>query len=204
MISQNEIEKAYPLKLDFKESFDVFNNDKLFEFCIHNKELRIERTAEGEITITIPIGGEGGNNEFTLSGLFFNWSKNNKDSGKFFGAGTGFLLKDGSMKSPDLAFVKMDHWQSITDKDKKKFLPLCPDFLVELRSETDRLAPLQKKMEEWVLNGTTLAWLIDPIEEKAYIYKSNKEVEIIKSFDEELSGEELLPGFKLCLKEFLL
>lgn len=192
----------FPIVLNFTENFDIYDNDKLFEFCSQNKMLRIERSAEGGMMVMIPIGGEGGFNEFTLAGLFFSWSKQHKELGKFFGAGTGFLLQDGSMRSPDLAFVSMEKWNSLHPDNKKKFLPLCPDFLVELRSETDRLSVLQDKMQIWIDNGCTLAWLIDPIEEKAYVYRQNAKVDRVEFFSEKLSGETVLPGFELELSEF--
>jgi Uma2 family endonuclease len=104
------------------------------------------------------------------------------------------------MRSPDVSFVEKEKWESLTLDEQKKFAPLCPDFVIELRSESDSLIQLKKKMTKWIANGCQLAWLIDPIEKKAYVYKPGKSILEIETFDEKLMGGSMLPGFELDLK----
>ncbi len=192
------IQETEPIVLDFQGIVDLRDDDKLFDLCIKNRETRIERTMEGEIILMLPVGGEGSSREGILTAYFVNWNKDKK-LGKVFSPTGGFVLPSGAMRSPDVSFIKMDRWKAIPLLKRKKFLPICPDFVVELRSESDSLKKLKDKMTEWMANGCRLAWLIDPLEEKAYIYKPNKEIEEISSFNEKLSGENVLPGFELDL-----
>ncbi|GMT49107.1 MAG: hypothetical protein IEMM0008_0646 [bacterium] len=194
------IQETQPIVLDFQGIADFQDNDKLFEFCIQNRETRIERTWEGKIILMLPVGGEGGVRESTLTYYVFHWNKKSK-LGKVLSPSGGFILPSGAMRSPDVSFIKMDRWKAIPLLKRKKFLPMCPDFVGELRSESDSLNKLKDKMEEWMDNGCRLAWLIDPLEEKAYIYRPNRVIEELSSFDEKLSGEDVLPNFELDLNE---
>ncbi|GMT49198.1 MAG: hypothetical protein IEMM0008_0737 [bacterium] len=193
-------QETEPIVLDFQGIADLKDDDKLFDFCLQNRELRIERTEEGKLIIMLPVGGEGSSREFGLSGLFYIWNKKHK-LGKVFSPTGGFILPSGAMRSPDVSFIKMDRWKAIPLLKRKKFLPICPDFIGELRSESDGLIKLKEKMTEWMANGCSLGWLIDPIEEKAYIYRPNRDIEEVASFSEKLSGEDVLPDFELDLKE---
>src|SRR5271169_3004340 len=186
--------------LDFSGVID-FTDDQLFKFCAVNRDLRIERTREGKLIIMAPMGGEGGNNESILIAELVNWNKK-YELGMTFSSATGYKLPNGAMLSPDASFITSEKWKFLTKEQRKKFLPLCPDFIAELRSESDSIKVLKAKMAEWMENGCRLAWLIDPLEEKAYIYRPNKEIEIVDTFDKKLSGEDLLPGFELDLSEF--
>lgn len=173
-------------------------DDELFAFCAANKELRIERDENGQLIIMSPAGGITGNLNFKLTGIFSQWVETHPDLGYGFDSATGFRLPDKSMRSPDVSWVKKEKWDALSLTEKEKFAPVCPDFVIELRSKSDSLQQLKLKMEKWVSNGCTLAWLIDPIEEKTYIYSGNT-VQEISGFASNISGTELLPGFELDL-----
>ncbi len=202
MVKENVqvLEEIEPLVLDFEGIIDFTDDDKLFDFCVQNRDLRIERTREGKLIIMLPVGGEGSKKEGLLTILIGSWNRENK-LGTVLSPSGGFIMPSGAMRSPDVSFVKIDRWKAVPLLKRKKFLPICPDFVVELRSESDHLKKLKDKMMEWMANGCLLAWLIDPLEEKAYIYRPNKEIEEIGSFNEKLSGEDVLPGFELDLSE---
>lgn len=196
---QTQLEESSQIVLDFSGIID-FTDNQLFEFCAKNRELQIERTKEEKLIVMAPVGGEGSEREFLLSGIFYLWNKKYK-LGKIFSPSGGFILNDKAMRSADVSFISNEKWKSLSKEQRKKFPPLCPDFVVELRSESDRLKDLKEKMEEWMANGCRLAWLIDPYEEKSYIYRPNKKIELIDSFDKKLSGEDVLPKFQLDLSE---
>lgn len=126
---------------------------------------------------------------------------NNPSSGYFtsFDSSAGFKLPDNAVLSADAAFVKRQRWENLTQQEKEKFAPLTPDFIIEVRSYSDSSSQLQSKMKDWVRNGCRLAWLIDPIEQKAYVYKPDGLNKTIESFSERLDGEDVLPGFELPL-----
>src|SRR5258708_3737499 len=175
-------------------------DDELFELCVANKELRIERDENSQLIIMSPAGGITGNINFKLTTIFGEWVEKNSHLGYGFDSATGFRLRDKSMRSPDVSFVKKEKWEALTLEDQEKFAPLCPDFVIELRSKSDSLAQLKNKMEKWISNGCGLGWLIDPIEKKSYIYRPIQVAQEVAGFDKKLSGENLLPGFELDLK----
>ena len=147
----------------------------------------------------------GGLNSYYISAInaaLFNWNLQQK-RGKVFESSAGFLLPDGSMRAPDVAFVAREKWQGLTRKQQAQFLPLCPDFVVELRSPTDRLATLHANMEAWIANGCRLAWLIDPQAGQVHLYRPGASVEVLSGFDRVLSGEGILEGFQLDLAVLL-
>lgn len=176
-------------------------SDKDFEeFCRENPDLKVEQNAKGEIIIMPPTGATTGNRNFSLIGRFYQWSSKNK-KGLAFDSSTLFVLPNSAKRSPDLSWVKIERWNVLTKEQQDKFPPLCPDFVVELRSKTDSLKTLQAKMREYIENGAQLGWLIDPTKRKVYVYRPNEEVEILNE-PEEISGELLLPKFTLKLKDF--
>lgn len=177
-------------------------DDELFAFCAANKELRIERDELGQLIIMSPAGGVTGNLNFRLTGIFFQWVEKSK-LGYGFDSATGFRLADKSMRSPDVSWIKKERWEALKVEDQEKFAPICPDFVIEIRSKSDSLSQLKSKMEKWVENGCKLAWLIDPIQQKSYVYKSNTAVEEVTDFDKTLHAEPLLPGFELNLNRLL-
>lgn len=182
---------------------DSLTDDELFRICTANKQLRIERDESGQLIIMSPTGSFTSNKNFILNGLFSQWVESHLDLGFGFDSSGGFILPDRSMRSPDAAWIKKKRWEALSLEAQEKFAPICPDFIVELRSKSDSLSQLKKKMEVWITNGCQLAWLIDPLENKAYIYKPNFPLKELSDFDTKLSGEDLLPGFELDLKRFV-
>ena len=173
--------------------------EQFFEFCQINRDLRIEQTAKGDLIIMPPTGGETGRRNFKLNIPFGIWEKQD-GSGVTFDSSTGFILPNGAKRSPDVSWVKRSRLARLTPAEKKKFLPLCPDFVVELRSASDSVKELQDKMQEYIDNGAQLGWLIDPENKRVYVYRPHSEVECLEN-PSTLSGEPVLPGFVLDLRE---
>jgi len=174
-------------------------NDQFFDFCQLNRDLRIERTTEGDLVIMTPAGGETSwrNSELIIAlGI---WARQD-GTGVVFDSSGGFVLPNGATRAPDAAWVKRSRLASLTPKEKKRFLPLCPDFAIELRSPTDRLKDVQDKMQEYIDNGLKLGWLIDPEEKQVYVYKPHNQVECLKN-PSEISGDPILSGFLLDLEQ---
>jgi Uma2 family endonuclease len=185
-----QLPKAIALQVSL-EQFEVL--------AVANRDLRLERTAAGELIVNPPTGGESGKRNLSISRQVGNWVEENQELGEAFDSSTGFILPNGAIRSPDASWVRRELWQALTPKQRKGFIPLCPDFVVELRSKSDRLSELQAKMREYMDNGTRLGWLIDPQNHKVEIYRFGKEVEVLVN-PSELSGEDVLPGFVLDLK----
>lgn len=176
-------------------------DNEFFEFCQLNRDLRIEMTRTGEVIIMSPVGGEGGIRNFRLTARFGAWAEAD-GTGVGFDSSTGFRLPNGAKRSPDLAWMRRERWEAVPKKQRKRFAPVCPDFVVELRSETDSLDALQDKMKEYLANGASLGWLIDPLEKKVHIYRPRAKVEILPR-PRRVSGEPLLKGFTLELTGIL-
>lgn len=173
--------------------------DEQFELLVAvNQELRLELTAEGELVIMSPTGGETGNRNFDLLGQLWFWNSQN-NLGKAFDSSTGFKLPNGAIRSPDASWIRMERWNTLTPDQRKKYLPLCPDFVVELVSETDDVEDTQAKMQEYLANGLLLGWLINPKAQQVIIYRPHQAPEILQS-PTSLSGEDVLPGFILNLQ----
>ena len=172
-------------------------DEQFFQLCQQNRELRFERTAKGEILIMPPTGGETGNRNIELAYQLQAWSRQN-NLGKAFDSSTGFKLPNGANRSPDAAWVRRERWEALTPQQRQKFLPLCPDFVVELRSPSDSLKETQEKMQEYIDNGARLGWLIDPQTRRVEIYRPNQDVEILEN-PATVPGEDVLPGFVLDL-----
>jgi Uma2 family endonuclease len=163
-----------------------------------NRDLRLELTGKGKLIIMPPTGGETGDRNFELDGQLWFWNRQNR-LGKAFDSSTGFRLPSGGTRSPDLAWIEMERWEVLTPAQRKKFLPLCPDFAVELVSETDEVEDVRQKMQEYLQNGLRLGWLINPKLRQVEIYRPNRDVEVLES-PTTLSGEDVLPGFVLDLE----
>ncbi|MDZ8025215.1 MAG: Uma2 family endonuclease [Nostoc sp. DedQUE01] len=175
-----------------------FTDEEFEQIIAVNKDLRLELTAHGELVIMPPTGGETGNRNFDLLGQLWFWnSKNNL--GKAFDSSTGFKLPNGATRSPDASWIRIERWNTLTPQQRKKFLPLCPDFAVELVSETDNLEDTQTKMQEYLANGLQLGWLINPKDKQVEIYRPNQVPEVLQS-PTSLSGEGVLSGFILNLQ----
>jgi Uma2 family endonuclease len=177
-------------------------DEQFFQLCIDNRDLRFERTASGGLIIMPPTGSETGNFNIDLSYQLQSWSRQNKHLGIAFDSSTGFKLPDGTDISPDGAWIRRDSWDALTAEEKKKFAPICPDFVVELRSTTDSLETLRAKMKVYVKNGARLGWLLDRKNRKVEISRQDSDVEILDS-PATLSGEDVLPGFVLDLSDIL-
>ncbi|MEL6442072.1 MAG: Uma2 family endonuclease [Cyanobacteria bacterium J06621_8] len=170
-------------------------DEQFYQLCLANQDLNLEMNAAGELIIVPPVGGESGNREAELITDLEIWNRQNQ-LGKVFSSSTIFVLPNGAKRSPDAAWVRLDRWERLTLEQRQKFPPLIPDFLIELRSPTDRLPRLQAKMEEYIDNGLSLGWLINPQDAKVEIYRSQQAVEVI-SMPTIISGENILPGFEL-------
>lgn len=163
-----------------------------------NPDLRMERTAQGEVLAMPPTGSEGGNYNAEVTTDLGIWNRKTR-LGKVFDSSTGFKLPNGATRAPDSAWVKQERWNALSPQQRKGFAPLCPDFVIELISETDEVEILQRKMQEYMKNGCSLGWLIDPKSQKVEIYRPNHDIEVLNN-PERLSGEGTLPGFILELK----
>jgi len=172
--------------------------EQFFQLCANNRDLRLERNAKGELIIMPPTGGETGNRNARLTQQLMNWTDQD-GTGIAFDSSTGFKLPNGANRSPDGAWIPLSRWQELTQKQKEKFIPLCPNFVIELRSPTDKLTDVQNKMQEYLDNGTELGWLINPQDQQVEIYRQNQGIEVLDQSDF-LSGEEVLPNFQLDLR----
>jgi Uma2 family endonuclease len=199
MTAQTAINKEIlPVKIQLHPVINM-TDKQFFAFCQLNQDVQIERNATGELMFMPPTGSEGEQRNFSLIGQLWVWTKQD-GTGVGFGSSGGFTLPNGAVRSPDAAWISKTRWEQIDLELRKKFAPICPDFVAELRSETDNLAILQEKMSEYINNGTNLGWLIDPQQQKVYIYRPNIDVEELDR-PLNLSGEKVLPGFILDLQD---
>ncbi|MEH2059795.1 MAG: Uma2 family endonuclease [Nostoc sp.] len=187
-----------PIVLQFQPAI-ALTDDQFYEFCQLNGDFRIERNAAGELVIMPPTGSETDERNFNLVGQLWVWTKQDA-TGVGFGSSGGFTLPNGAVRSPDAAWIKRDRWEAIPEELRKKFAPICPEFVIELRSQSDRLQILQDKMQEYIDNGTQLGWLIDRKQRRVFIYRPNIAVEVLDN-PKTLYGEPLLPGFVLDLSQ---
>lgn len=164
-----------------------------------NPDWNFEQTAEGELVVVSPTGGTSGSKNLSLSRQFGNWVEENLDLGEGFDSSTLFTLPSGAKRSPDAAWVSRERWDALTQKQQDGYPPLCPDFVVELRSPTDNLEEAQAKMREYIDNGCRLGWLINPCDRTVEIYRLGQPVVVLQS-PTSLSGEDVLPGFVLDLQ----
>jgi Uma2 family endonuclease len=174
------------------------SDDDLFDLCAANRGLHIERTSDGELIIMPPTGGETGRRNFNLIGQFYAWVQRD-GTGVGFDSSTGFLLPGGAERAPDIAWVRRSRWDALTADQRRKFPPVCPDFVIELRSPRDTLASQQAKLEEYLACGARLGWLIDPDEHRVHVYRPGRTVEV-QERPHELRGDPELPGLILDLR----
>jgi len=185
------------LILHFQPVIQLTEN-QFFHFCQINRELRIERTAEGDVEVMIPTGGETSWRNSKLNIDLGTWAEQD-GTGVVFDSSGGFILPNGATRSPDAAWVERSRLAILSSQQKKKFLPLCPDFVIELRSPSDSLKVLQNKMQEYLENGAQLGWLIDQNSKTVYVYRPGRDVECLDK-PSTLAGDPVLPGFVLHLK----
>jgi Uma2 family endonuclease len=174
------------------------SEENFAQLAAANRDVRLELTTNGDLIIMPPTGGETGERNLDLAGQLWLWNRQNR-LGKAFDSSTGFRLPNGAIRSPDVAWINLEKWESLTQEQRKKFLPLCPDFALELLSESDELKDTQLKMQEYLDNGLRLGWLIDPKTQTVEIYRLNQPIETLQS-RLSLSGEEVLPEFVLELQ----
>ncbi len=175
------------------------SDEELYQFSQINPDLRIERNAQGELIIMSPTGGETGERNAEITMQLRLWAKRD-GTGATFDSSTGFRLPDGSVRSPDAAWVRRTRLDQLTTEQRSGFIPLCPDFVIELRSPSDNLADLQDKMQEYIDNGAEMGWLIDTHQRRVYIYRPGEAVQEIDNA-EMISGDPLLSQFQLDLRE---
>ena len=187
-----------PTLLDVSGIVLRLTHEQFEQLCQNNPDRSLELTKDGELEIVAPTGGESGRQESKLITRLTIWNEQTK-LGETFSSSTAFILPNDAERSPDAAWVERSRWEALTPEQRKKFPPLAPDFVIELRSETDRLPKLQEKMEEYRDNGVRLGWLINPQKKQVEIYRPGKDVEILEA-PETLSGDDVLPGFVLDMR----
>ncbi|MEC4817250.1 MAG: Uma2 family endonuclease [Scytonema sp. PMC 1069.18] len=175
-------------------------DEQFFEFCQVNRDLRIERNQFGDISIISPTGSSTGNRDARIIQQLMNWT--DKDgTGIAFSSSTGFKLSTGAERSPDASWMKLERWNTLSSEQQEKFAPICPDFVIELRSPSDNLKPLQEKMAEYMREpGVQLGWLIDRKNRKVYIYRPGKPEECLDN-PATVSADPILPGFILNMNK---
>ncbi|HEY9821486.1 MAG TPA: Uma2 family endonuclease [Candidatus Sericytochromatia bacterium] len=176
------------------------SDEQFYQLSLVNQNWQLERTVKGELVIMSPVGGVSGNREADLITDLNLWNRQTQ-LGRVFSSSTIFRLPEGGDRSPDAAWVANERWESLTPEAQEKFPPICPDFVIELRSRTDSLSQLQEKMQEYLNSGLRLGWLINPQAQQVEIYRPNQTVEIVQ-LPVSLSGEDTLPGFVLNLPVF--
>lgn len=187
-----------PLVLRLPPNLEL-TDDQLLQLCEINGELRIERNAEGELLIMPPEGSGTGHSSGKITARLGVWAEQD-GTGIFFGSSAGFTLSNGAMRSPDASWILRERWEQLTRDEQRRFAPICPDFVLELRSPSDRLRDLQAKMEEYIANGARLGWLLDPERKHVYVYRPGSTVERLDD-PSEVPGELVLPGFVLKARE---
>jgi Uma2 family endonuclease len=183
-----------PLTVNFPV-IDRMSADQFYEFCQANQDLRIERTAQGKLIVMPPTSAETGNRNFNISAQLWNWTEQD-GTGIGFDSSAGFTLPNGATRSPDASWIKLERWNALTAAQQASFAPICPDFAIELRSASDTLAALQEKMQEYIDNGALLGWLIDRKNREVYVYRPNREPEVLMD-PETVLGDPELSGFML-------
>jgi len=188
-----------PIILNLKP-FVELSDDQFYELCQNHRDLKFERTAQGELVIVTPVGGEGGSREADLIGDLVYWNRRTQ-LGKVFSSSTCFRLPNGADRSPDAAWIILERWNQLTPEQQKKFPPVCPDFAIELRSESDALELLQQKMQEYISNGLRLGWLVNLQDRQVEVYKANRVKRVLenpKQVDGVMSYQVLYSSFLFC------
>ncbi|UOQ99517.1 Uma2 family endonuclease [Hymenobacter sp. 5317J-9] len=174
-------------------------DEEFYQFCMDNRDQRIERDAQHQITIMPPTNSETGAYNSELNRQLANWNVES-GLGKTFDSSAGFTLDTGAMLSPDASWIAWANWNALSSEDRRGFARICPDFVVELLSPTDRLTDTMRKMEHWLEAGARLGWLIAPATESVYIFEPGQPVRPVVGFDQDLVAGPVLPGFRLVLK----
>jgi len=197
MVSEARIENWNPAVVVKLAPLVKLDDGQLFEFCQLNRDLRIERDADGALVLMAPVGGSSSARNLELSRQLGNWAEQD-GSGMAFDSSVGFILPNGAMRSPDAAWISRERWDALSPDERDRFIPLCPDFVVELRSPSDRLASLQRRLRELIRNGAQLGWLIDPRRRTVHVYRLGGDVQTLLSVST-VSADPVLRGFTLDL-----
>lgn len=198
-MSQLALPEEYhlPFKLNVHET--KLTEEQFVRLCQENPDLQLELTARGELVIMPPTGSETGRRNNRLAYRVTAWADRD-GSGVVFDSSTLFTLPNGAKRSPDVSWVHRERWEALSREQREGFAPLCPDFVVELRSPTDRLRDLQEKMLEYITTGARLGWLIDPLEKRVSVYRPDQPIEVLDD-PPAVSGDPVLPGFVLPVRE---
>ncbi|MGF1603831.1 MAG: Uma2 family endonuclease [Thermosynechococcaceae cyanobacterium] len=183
------------ISLNLEPLTEELTHEQFYKLCIANADVAMERSPAGDLIIMPPVGGESGEREADYITDLNIWNRQTR-LGKVFSSSTVFKLPRGGDRSPDAAWIKLERWNALTPDQRKRFPPICPDFVIELRSESDRLRPIQNKMQEYLDSGLRLGWLINPQDMNVEIYRAGHDVNSIE-LPATLSGEGILPGFTL-------
>ncbi len=189
--------RSVRLHFDFEDQQRQMTPDEFWEFCSRNRKLRAELTKDGDVIIMAPTGFESSKLNLEILLQLGKWARRDK-TGTVTESNGAYILPNGATYAPDAAWIKSERLEPFSDEEKQRFLPLCPDFVIELRSSSDSLSKLRLKMDEWIENGARLAWLVDPFQKKVYIYRPGSEQQISDD-PASISGEDVLPGFELDL-----
>lgn len=188
-----------PFVIRFRDVLKRLSEREIYEFLSGNESVQLEINAEGDLIVMPPTNMNTGKGNFNLAGQFFVWVERD-GTGEGFDSSSMFTMPNGAKRSPDFCWIRRDRWERLSEEEKNIFSPICPDFVVELRSPSDSLKHLQAKMEEYIENGARLGWLIDPLKRRVHVYRPNTAVEILDN-PETISGETVLPGFELKLEK---
>lgn len=183
-----------PVRLRFERRM---TDEELMRFCAANEMVRVERDANGELILMSPSGSGTGQKNSDLIYQLTAWARET-NAGVTFDSNAGFTLPDGSMRSPDAALIAWPRWNALTKEEQDGFAPICPEFVIELRSPSDRLGPLQEKMRLWIANGAEVAWLVDPARKTVEVYRPGREAEVLEG-GSVVEGDGPVAGFVLEL-----
>jgi Uma2 family endonuclease len=193
--------KGGELRFNYKPQIRRISIAEFEEICELNSDMRIEMDKDGDVIIMPPTYSETSEKNLEIVYQLKSWAKKDK-RGKAYESSGGFRLENGAVRSPDAAWILKERLETLSENDRKGFIKICPDFVIELRSDTDSLPKVKAKMNEYIENGAKLGWLIDPIKKRVHIYRTNKSIEILEN-PKTLSGEEVLPNFELDLSDIL-
>lgn len=194
--------ESEPIALMVPERSGLRVSDRGFRrLCRANRDLRLERTARGELIVMAPAGSESGGRNAGLTGQLWAWNRAT-GLGYTFDSSAGFRLPNGATRAPDASWIARDRWEALAPEERRRFAPICPDFVVELMSPTDRRDEVRAKLREYLAQGARLGWLLDPDAAEAEVHRLSLPVEVLRR-PATLTGEAVLPGFVLDLKGIL-
>jgi Uma2 family endonuclease len=178
----------------------TLDDDRFWQLCQQNPDVQLERSPQGTLMIMAPTGGETGYRNGRLTQQLCNWTdRQGAGLGLAFDSSTGFKLPNGAIRSPDASWVRRDRWEALSPEARSRFVPLCPDFVVELMSPSDDLSTTQAKMQDYRDNGAQLGWLIDRVDRRIYVYQPDRDPLCLEA-PEAIAADPVLPGFVLDLR----